>query len=137
MQLCNETITVFNARFDAENDKDIYIPTVIIGASWYCEIASTVDSSGLRAADKYTIRIPVNADFGGKVYVDPINYASADPNSVFTLKNGDIIVKGDASGIDDPRPAVLQTMFSELVTVLGVTDDRRAPNAPHWKVVGK
>lgn len=136
MRLCNETITVFNARYDAGNDCDIYVPTVISGVSWYDEIASNVDSSGLKAADKYIIRIPKNADFGGKTYVDPIAYARADPNAVFTLKSGDIIVKGAVS-VADPRPATLQKAFPEVATVLAVTDDRRAPRAPHWKVVGK
>lgn len=136
MRLCNDTITLFNARFDAENDCDTYIPTVISGVSWYDEIASNVDSSGLKAADKYIIRIPENADFNGKTYVEPVVYASNDPDKTFTLKSGDIIVKGTVS-VADPRPATLQKAFSEVATVLAVTDNRRAPHAPHWKVVGK
>ena len=136
LNLCNETITVFNARYDVESGKDIYVPTVIVGVSWFCEIASTVDE-GLRAADKFTIRIPLDAKFGGKEYVEPVAWPEADPASAFTLLNGDIIVKGDASGVENPRPAVLQKLYPEMVTVLGVTDNRRAPNAKHWKVIGK
>ena len=137
MRLCKDTITVFNARYDKDNDRDVYHATVITGVSWYDEIASNVDSSGLKAADKYTIRIPVDADFSGKTYVDPVTYASADPATVFTLKSGDIIVKGSVSAGADPRPSELQKAYAEVATVLGVTDNRRAPNAPHWKVVGK
>ena len=139
MRLCNDTITVFNARYDSENDRDVYHATVIVGVSWYDEIASTVDSSGLKAADKYTIRIPQDADFGGKTYVDPITYAQAgsDPVQVFTLKSGDIIVKGAVTAGANVRPADLQKQYAEAATVLAVTDNRRAPNAPHWKVVGK
>lgn len=137
MRLCDETITVFNARFDSEHDKDTYVPTVIVGASWFCEIASNVDSSGLKAADKFTVRIPLDANFGGKNYVDPVSYAAAaDPSSIFTLQNGDIIVKGDAHLATDPRPATLKKAYTDCITVLGVTDNRRAPNAKHWKVVG-
>jgi len=179
LNLCNETITVFNAKHDAATDMDIYYPTVIVGVSWFCEIASTVDK-GLQAADKYTIRIPVDADFGGKEYVDPLTWAALQhtptpepdpdpddpetddpeegdqeeptgeepaedeqeeepdfPELYFTLRNGDIIVKGDASGVENPRPANLQKLYPELVTILGVTDNRRAPNAKHWKVIGK
>ena len=139
IKLCNETITVFNARFDAENDRDVYYATIISGASWYDEIASTVDSSGLKAADRYTIRIPIDADFGGKSYVDPISYTreGVDPSQIFTLKSGDIVVKGAVIADTDIRPAELQKQFAEVATILGVTDNRRAPNAPHWKVVGK
>ena len=134
MRLCNETITVFNALFNAENDCDVYIPTVISGVSWFEDVKSTVDSSGLKAASKCTIRIPCNADFHGKTYVNPLVYNGGA--SVFTLKPGDIIVKGDASNVSDPRPATLKTSFPECVTVLGITDSRRAPKSKHWKVVG-
>lgn len=135
MRLCNETITVFNTRFDPDADKDVYTGTVITGVSWFCEIASNVDSSGLKAANKFTIRIPTNADFSGKAYTDPVSYKNGDPSAVFTLQNGDIIVKGRAEDAN-PRPADLQKKYAEVVTVLGVTDNRRTRNAPHWKVVG-
>lgn len=136
MKLCNETITVFNAKLDTASGMDQYHPTVISGVSWFCEVASAVDASGLKAANKYTIRIPADADFSGKGYVDPATYAAGDPAAVFTLNTGDIIVKGavDHAGL---RPADLQRMCGEIVTILGVTDNRRAPNARHWKVVGK
>lgn len=135
MNLCNETITVFNARLDKESGFDRYYGSVINGASWYSEIVANVDSAGLKAANKFTIRIPENADFGGKIYVSPLEYAETeDASNLFTLKNGDIVVRGAVtdSGV---KPADLHKLY-EAFTVLGVTDNRRAPNAPHWKVVG-
>lgn len=134
MQLCNDTITVYNAYLDTERDYDVYVGTVITGVSWYCEIASNVTDSGLKAANKYTIRIPQDAGFGGKSYVDPMDYPDCDTSRCFTLRNGDIVVHG-AVLQNNPRPAALQAEY-ETVTILGVTDNRRAPNAPHWKVVG-
>ena len=134
MNLCNETITVFNAKYDPQADKDAYNGTVINNVSWFCEIVSTVDN-GLKAANKFTIRIPEDADFGGKTYVSPLDYADAsDVSSLFTLKNGDIVVRGSVTG-SDLRPADLHKSY-EAFTILGVTDNRRAPKAPHWKVVG-
>ena len=91
MKECHETITVFNARMDGDKGYDIYVPTVIHGVSWFCEIASNVDSSGLKAANKFIIRVPVDADFSGKAYAPPVAYAGGDPNEIFTLKQGDII----------------------------------------------
>ena len=134
MKLCDETITVFNSRLNTTTDNDDYIGTVITGVSWFCEIVSTVDE-GLKAANKFTIRIPTNANFGGKVYASPLDYAAAeDVSGLFTLKNGDIIVRGavTATGL---RPAALHKNY-EAFTILGVTDDRRARHEPHWKVVG-
>ena len=134
MKLCNETITVFNAKYDPTTAKDAYNGSVINNVSWFCEIVSTVDN-GLKAANKFTIRIPEDADFGGKTYVSPLAYAdAADVSELFTLKNGDIIVRGAVTG-SGLHPADLHKNY-EAFTVLGVTDNRRAPNAPHWMVVG-
>lgn len=134
MKLCKETITVFNAKLDTETDKDVYHGTVINGVSWFCEIVSAVDE-GLRAANKFIIRVPENADFGEKSYCSPIDYATAaDVSSLFTFGHGDIIVKGAVTE-EGLRPKDLRDRF-EAFTILGVTDNRRAPLAPHWKVVG-
>lgn len=134
MKLCNETITVFNARLDEETGYDVYLPTVIRGASWYCEIASTVDSSGLKAANRFTIRIPEDADFSGKAYAPPNEYADGDSEVLFTLRQGDVIIHGEET--ESMPPSQLQEKYGEIVTILGVTDNRRCPNAKHWKVVG-
>lgn len=134
MKECHETITVFNARLDDDNGYDIYVPTVISGVSWYCEIASSVDHSGLKAANKFTLRIPVDADFSGKSYVSPADYARSDPESCFTLNQGDIIVHGEER--EALSPAELKEKYGEVVKILGVTDSCRRPNAQHWKVVG-
>ncbi len=139
MKLCNDTITVFNARVDPDVGGNVWTPTVITGASWYATDASTVDATkgGLVAANKATIRIPESADAGGKVYADPVTYANAeDVSGLWTMQNGDVIVKGDASATVNPTPAKLKAAYADCVTVLGVTDNRRAPNAPHWRVTG-
>lgn len=135
MKLCEETITVFNSQRVTGQEDDVYVGTVITGVSWHSEVASTVDGTGLKAADKVTIRIPLNADFSGKEYIDPIAYQSCDSAAYFTLKNGDIIVKGNVDA-DNVRPADLQRLYPEMTTILGVTDNRRAPNAKHWRVTG-
>lgn len=136
MKLCNDTITVYNAKLDTVTGFDMYNRTVIIGASWFCDIAANVDGSGLKAANKFIIRIPVDADFGGKTYLPPLEYAQTDtPNKYFTLREGDLIVRGLASE-ENPRPADLHKNYGEVATILGLTDDRRGHFAQHWKVVG-
>ena len=136
MKLCNDTITVFNARVDPDVGGNVWIPTVIAGVSWYLTDAATVDASkgGLVAANKATIRIPVEADTGGKAYADPVSYASAeDVSGLWTLKGGDIVVRNIVTG-SDWTPARLKAAYAECVTVLAVTDNRRAPNGKHWRV---
>lgn len=135
MNLCNDIITVFNARLNPDTGSDVYIGTVISGVSWFSENVSSVDSSGLKAANKFTIRIPATANFGNKAYTAPLDYAGAvDVSGLFTLRNGDIVVHGAVTALD-LRPAALHKNY-EAFTILGVTDNRRARNAPHWKVVG-
>lgn len=135
MNLCNDTITVFNAKLNPSTGTDDYVPTVITGVSWFCETASTVDSAGLKAANRITVRIPKTANFGGKAYVAPNVYAVAEEVSgLFTLRHGDVIVRGAVTDAS-LRPAALHKRY-EAMTILGVTDNRRARNAPHWKVVG-
>lgn len=136
MKLCNDTITVFNARVDPDVGGNVWIPTVIAGAGWYLTDASTVDASkgGLVAANKATIRIPVDADTGGKAYADSVSYANAeDVSGLWTLKGGDIVVKAAVEG-SDWTPARLKAAYAECVTVLAVTDNRRAPNGKHWRI---
>lgn len=157
MRLCNETITVFNARVDPGTGGKAWVPTVIAGAGWYATDATTVDGArgGLVAADRVTVRIPEDADAGGKAYVDPVAYAGAESvEGVWTLANGDVVVRGEVASPSAPSPsaqaltpppegeasawtpAALKRAFAECVTVLAVTDNRRAPNARHWRVVG-
>lgn len=134
MKLCNETITVFNKRI--ENHEHVFYPTVIVGVSWWGHISTSVGDKGLNAANSITVRIPLDADFNGKTYVDSKDYANAaSADGIFTLTNGDIVVKGTVA-VAPLKPAELKATFTDYMTVLGVTDNRRAPNAPHFKVVG-
>lgn len=136
MQLCNDTVTVFNAKLDQALGADRYYPTVISGVSWFFNVLTTVDSSGLKSANQLTLRIPADANFSGKTYLPPEKFAATDdPESAFTLKAGDIVAHAAVS--EALRPSEIKERGYEMATILGVTDNRRAPNAPHWKVVGK
>ena len=134
MKQCNDTITVFNVRFDDTFGYDMYTPSVIKGVSWYSHVESNVTNDGLKAANKVTIRIPIDADFDGKEYVEPAGYTEADAEKFFTLRQGDFIVQAEER--EALTPAQARDKYGAIVTILGVTDNRRAPNAKHWRVVG-
>ena len=133
MREANQTITVFNAKVDAEG-YDVWYPTIIEGVSWFAQTASTVTADGLRAANHVTIRIPMTADFGGKGYVEPVAYPSASPSGAFTLQQGDLVVNGRER--ESMTQAQLKTKYGQCVTILGVTDNRHRPREPHIKIVG-
>lgn len=136
MKECKETITVFNSYLD-EDGLDAYSPTVIDGVSWYSEVVSNVDSGGLIAANRYSIRIPVDADFSDKEYVAPADFSRETVDGHFTLKQGDLIIHGIVTDAEGITPADLAEKYGEVVTILGVTDNRERPHGKHWKVTGK
>lgn len=132
MHLCTETITIFNHRLNpATGDVDLY-PTTISGASWFDEAITTVDSgSGLIAASKTTIRIPAESAAN---YATPQAYQD-NPDGLFTLCAGDYMIKG-AESDTGLNLSDLKKRHGRVVTILAVTDNRRAPRGQHIKVVG-
>ncbi len=140
MNLCNETVTVINQRYNQRESFTEYKKTIIQGTSWYGSLKSNVDSSGLKAANQYIVRIPADASFEGKSYVNPIVYwklTDEEVKGAFTFANGDLIVHGSVSEPDEEiTPKLLHDNYAEVLTVLTVNDNRRTNNAPHWKVVG-
>ena len=134
MRNCGETITLFNARRDGSTGGFMYVPTVIAGCSWHRGHRLEIDpEGGLTAVDEVTVRIPLDADFGGKAYVDPVTWRAGGEG--FTIQGGDIAVKERVAG-GDWTPAGLKAAFDECFTVLGVTDNRSAPNGAHWRITG-
>lgn len=137
MNLCNEKITVYNRYTDPSTRYQVYLPTVISGIHWYGTNKTTPNNDGLISAKQYTLRIPIEADFSGATYAPPKAYEKlASKNGYFTLAEGDIIVKGEHI-VSNAKPAYLTQNFDDVITIISVTDNRTAPNAPHWRVVGK
>lgn len=137
MRETNETITVFNRRYDTATGKDVWTPTVIQGVSWYEATRATVTQAGLKAADTATVRIPTDADTGGKAYLPPKAYKAAESVSgAFTLAPGDLIVRA-AITTTGLTPAQIQAQYDDTITILGVTDSTHRRRAPHWKVTGQ
>ena len=137
MKKCDKTITLYNAKYDAERDLDVYNRTVISGVSWFRKMTASVVNSGLKTADTVICRIPVDAKISGKSYVSHKVYeglTQAETEAFWTLKQGDIIVYGEATE-ESPIPAELLAKYDEVVTILSITDDRGAKGS-HWKVTG-
>ncbi len=125
------TITIYNAFYDSLSGYDICKRTVVEGVSWHGQTKTTVaGDGGLVAADEFVVRIP--SELCGK-YVEPKAYTGAV--GTWTLCPGDIVVKGAAKE-ENPRPKELFDKYSEVLTVVGVTDNR-AGRGGHLKVVGK
>lgn len=133
MKLCTETITVFNAHLNPDLGYEEYHGTVLTGVSWFSRTKSVIENGGLKAVNEYTLRIPVDVQItGSKSYSEPKQYNYKNPDAFFTFQTGDIIIH---AAVDGSNPGELLKKY-EGFTILGVTDNTRVVNAPHWKVVG-
>lgn len=131
MQHADETIVVYNRKYDAARGYDVYCAAVIPNVSWHGTALAAPGAEGLAEANQYTIRIPDNAD-----YLTPADYAaSASVNNRFTLAEGDLIALGTAA-VENPTPAAIHKGHDTVATIIGVTDNRKG-RSPHWKVTAK
>lgn len=131
MQRSDNTITLYNAVYDSVAGYDHYKGTVLSGVAWFSRVKTTVSGDGgLLAANEFTVRIPDELCGG---YVETKAYTGAV--DTWTLQTGDIIIKGEALE-ENPRPADLKKAYRDIMTVIGVTDNRSGSGG-HLKVVGK
>lgn len=135
MKECTETITVLNRRLNQATGLDEWQPTVIHGVSWHRRANVSIVQTGLKCADTATVRIPADADTGGRAYLDPAAFkATESPSGAYTLARGDIIVRAELTAALTPAQA--QAAYEDCLTIISVTDNTRRPHAPHRKVVG-
>lgn len=136
--LSNADITIYNC-YGKGTRSESWQRTQIKGVEWYGGQAVTVTDSGLQSASTYTVRIPAYREPAGKTFSMPADYkAAADPSGLWTLQNGDIIVRGlvddDATG----STAITGKYADRCFTVTGWRDNRRGSAwVQHWRVDGK
>ena len=127
MKLCNDVMTLFNARVDPASGDMAYCATVIRGVGWHVSRGTSPDARGGSAVRRRAVvRVPLEADADGKRYVSPEAYRqAADVSGLYTLACGDLICRGEAEA---PTGACL--------ALCDITDNRSAPRGAHWKLVG-
>ena len=90
--LCNQTVTVYNARSEQ------YHKTVIRGAHFDFNRVWRETKTGNVAETKFLLVIPQGAD--GKTYVLPLSFAALeDKKNKFTLADGDKVILGEGPDI--------------------------------------
>ena len=134
--LANSDITIYNRYLDSVTGYDKYSRCVVYGVNWFSRTKINITDGGLLSANEYTLRIPLTAKFG-KRYTNPKDFTATNESVCFTLKEGDIIVRGITTETN-PVLAELFKNYNEVLTVVSVTDNRRgSPGVQHFKVVGK
>lgn len=124
-------VTVFNKYYDKMARSESYKSTVIEATAWQEVKAVNVAKSGMQDADSVTVFIP----FMQEGYKQPIPWETA-PESGWTLKEGDILVKGkiDYTGAS----ADIFTTYDNAITITSVdTYDYGSSAMQHWEVSGQ
>lgn len=158
-------MTLFNIRLDRESRREVFVPTNILGVSFY-ELDSSRSSAGVRSEEiSCKIRIPYRADTeAGRVYLPESCYSGlSDADALFywTLQKGAyILIASDAadpawdSGAYDLSAAGLdrtvtkeemQALCKEsryagrLISVAEYSDNTRCGSdlVKHWRIGGR
>lgn len=136
--ICNANITIVNRKRDSEK-KEVLMPTVIKNVSWHSS-SNTSGGNFASSHDTARVRIPIDADFGGKTYVPRIAYDAMtieEAKEHWTLAERDIIVRGEVSE-EEVSQTKLAEQFPELLLINGYSDntDIGTDRIKHWRVGG-
>ena len=116
-----QTITIYNKRYNPATKKTLWPKTVITGVSWAgCQRVTT--GEGLTSTDGYSIRIPLKA--------------LPDPAGHWTAQNGDVVVRGEGPDVVDGITEITK-QFTDCFTVTAVHSDNLMRLLPHLRLEGK
>ena len=135
--LTNADITIVNRK---RVDRDeVLLKTVIRNVAWHT--AKSASSGNISEnADTLKLRIPIDADFGGKTYVDSIafeNMTMEEAEKCWTLAPSDIVVRGEVTAEKVTQTELVksnQQVF--LITDFSDNRDLGSDAVKHWRVGG-
>lgn len=135
--LTNANITIMNRK--RRERSEVLMPTVIKNVSWH-SVKATASGNMADGKDSVKVRIPIDADFGGKTYIDSIAYESMSEEEAkahWTLSPNDIVVRGIVDGEDLTQTELLksnQNVF--LINDFSDNTDMGSDAIRHWRIGG-
>lgn len=138
----NADITIFNRRYDASTRQDRLIPTIIRGCSLYMSNGSSGSLQNRSPKASYKIRIPIDADAGGKCYIDGNAYKNLDDDEAWafwTLQPDCVIVPYAVEEAEGVTITELTKMYGSVITVTDYSDNttRGTQMMKHWRIGGE
>lgn len=133
-----ETITLYNHSI--ENRVDKWRRTVIRGVQWTGRRVNSFGATGQSVFQtEISLTIPIDADTGGKAYVDSKTYDVAlDKSDKWTLNpadGDDVVVYGECfSEITDSFTVDDLAKEQTMVTIMAVADNTKRRFGKTWKV---
>lgn len=137
----NADITIFNKRYNADRRTELFYPTQIRGVSFYKRKNVAWKKKETSSDDEYTIRIPIDADMGGKEYMEAKAYEALSDeefSGYWTLQPGAIIIKG-LSDMETATETELDKTYADAIRIMNFTDntDRCSDVMKHWRIGGE
>nr|DAU84165.1 MAG TPA: hypothetical protein [Caudoviricetes sp.] len=126
--ITNADLTLYHIWLSPETQKKEYRRTIIRNIHWYTNQKTTVGDGGLRSADEYKIRIPLESC---NDYLPPEAYRK-NPDGHWTVDNGDLFVRGELE-LDIEKASELSGYHPGQV--LSWSDNRRG-SLPHIRIGG-
>ena len=126
--ITNADITLYHVWLNPETRKKEYRRNIIRNIHWYTNQKTAVGDGGLRSADEYKIRIPLESCEG---YLPPAEYQE-NPDGHWTVENGDLFVRG---GLDLEIGKTSELARYHPGQVLSWSDNRHG-NQPHIRIGG-
>ena len=133
--ITNADITIYNRKRNPETKKMEYCRTILKGVHWYTDQKVTVGENGLKSADVYKIRVPM--DNREDNYLTPEKYAAlpwGEHTKYWTIENGDLFIKGEVE-LEITKPSDLESPHSPWGTVVSYSDNRFG-GLPHIRIGG-
>ncbi len=138
--LFNDIITLYNHFRDPDTRADRWQRTVLRGVQVREKVEKTVSADGkLLLARFVSVTIPVNADAGGRRYLEPSAFADSDARERYWTLNAtrslDVMARGEC-GAELTELYTLDDLAREqgYVTIMAVADNTRRPRLKHWRV---
>lgn len=135
--ITNADLTIFNKRrIDKATGRPVYLGTRIKGVSFYTEQKTNVtEAAGVISKDMYKIRIPENADTGGKRYVDAEKYKTLTDEEAagyWTIDNDDLFGRGLLPEFEKESEFLKRQYTGKVISF---SDNRRGRLA-HFRIGG-
>lgn len=141
--IINSDLTLYNTYYNRETGLTEYHRTHIRGVNWQGAKKSEISDKGLKNADFANIYIPMTADFEGKTYIGPRQYAQLDPTIVkgyFTFQSNDKVVKDviyfEVTGEKGETLKDLERKYDDVLSVMSMIrwDKRMHSSLAHYHV---
>ena len=142
----NTDITIFNARYDAINRTEVFIPTKIKGVSYYENEGVNTNDGVWTDQSVYKLRVPlIGSEIEeSRVYLPEKQYRTAESaEGYWSIRKGDFLLltlyEGEKESFTSKEVATLaDTLGLKLITVTEYADNtvRGSDSVKHWRIGG-